>query len=89
VCGGGGWIPFFQEGVILGGMYADRHKPMLSGVHVTTRSQVADGRDGPQVWRVVASVMNEQSMSANKGWSSIVGVARELTSDHKSDQRNL
>jgi hypothetical protein len=28
----------------------------------------------PQIWRVVANVLNKQSRTADKGWSSSLGV---------------
>jgi hypothetical protein len=38
------------------------------------RPQVTDGRDGVQTWRVVANILNKQSHTANKKWSSSLGV---------------
>jgi hypothetical protein len=43
--------------------------------HGTARPQVADG-DGLQIWRVVANILNKQSRTADKGWSSSLGVGR-------------
>jgi hypothetical protein len=40
------------------------------------RPQVADGGDGLQVWRVAANILNKQSRTAEKGWSSNWGVGR-------------
>jgi hypothetical protein len=37
---------------------------------------VADGGDGLQVWRIAANILNNQSWTANKGWSSRLGVER-------------
>jgi hypothetical protein len=34
------------------------------------RPQVADGGDGLQIWRVPANILNKQSRTADKGWSS-------------------
>jgi hypothetical protein len=34
------------------------------------RSQVADGGDALQIWRVAANILNKQSRTADKGWSS-------------------
>jgi hypothetical protein len=45
--------------------------------HGMTRSQVADGRDDLQIWRVAANILNKQSRPADKGWSSSGGVGRE------------
>jgi hypothetical protein len=38
--------------------------------------QVADGGDGLQVWRVTANILNKESRTADKGWSSNLGVGR-------------
>jgi hypothetical protein len=40
------------------------------------RPQVADGRDALQVWRVAANILNKQSRTADKKWSSSWGVGR-------------
>jgi hypothetical protein len=40
------------------------------------RPQVADGGDGLQMWRVAANILNKQSRTADKGWSSSLGVGR-------------
>jgi hypothetical protein len=40
------------------------------------RPQVADGGDGLQIWRVAANILNKQSRTAEKGWSSSLGVGR-------------
>jgi hypothetical protein len=36
--------------------------------------QVVDGGEGLQVWRVAANTLNKQSQTADKGWSSSLGV---------------
>jgi hypothetical protein len=38
--------------------------------------QDADGRNGLQIWRVAANILNKQSRTADKGWSSSLGVGR-------------
>jgi hypothetical protein len=38
--------------------------------------QVADGGNDRQIWRVTANVLNKQSRTADKGWSSSLGVGR-------------
>jgi hypothetical protein len=56
---------------------------MLSGVlcqHGMARPQVADGKDGLQIWRVVANILNKQSRTADKGWYSSLGVGGEANS---------
>jgi hypothetical protein len=35
--------------------------------------QVADGGDGLQIWRVAVNILNKQSPTADKGWSSSLG----------------
>jgi hypothetical protein len=40
------------------------------------RPQVADGGDGLQIWRVAANILNKQLRTADKGWSSSLGVQR-------------
>jgi hypothetical protein len=40
------------------------------------RPQVADGRDGLQIWRISANILNKQSRTAYTGWSSGLGVGR-------------
>jgi hypothetical protein len=36
--------------------------------------QVVDGGDGLQIWRVVVNTWNKQSQTADKGWSSSLGI---------------
>jgi hypothetical protein len=44
--------------------------------HGTARPQVAAGGDGLQIWRVAANILNKQSRTADRGWSSSLGVGR-------------
>jgi hypothetical protein len=44
--------------------------------HGMARPQVAYGGDGLQIWRVAANILNMQSRTADKGWSSSLGVRR-------------
>jgi hypothetical protein len=44
--------------------------------HGTARPQVADGGDGLEVRRVAANILNKQSRTSEKGWSSSLGVWR-------------
>jgi hypothetical protein len=44
--------------------------------HGMARPQVADGGNGLQIWRVAANILNKQSRTAEKGWSSSLGVGR-------------
>jgi hypothetical protein len=53
------------------------HVTCVPGHHGIARPQVADGRDALQVWRVAANTLNKQSRTADKGWSSSLGVRRE------------
>jgi hypothetical protein len=45
--------------------------------HGTARPQVADGGDGLQIRSVAANILNKQPRTANKGFSSSLGVGRE------------
>jgi hypothetical protein len=38
--------------------------------------QVADGGDALQLWRAAANILTKQSRTADKGWSSSLGVGR-------------
>jgi hypothetical protein len=40
------------------------------------RPQVEDGGDALQVWREATNIFNKQSLTADKGWSSSLGVRR-------------
>jgi hypothetical protein len=44
--------------------------------HGMARPQVADGGDTLQVCRVAANILDKQSRTADKGWSSSLGVGR-------------
>jgi hypothetical protein len=46
------------------------------------RPQVADGRDSLQFWRVAANILNKQSRTADKRWSSSLGLGVGLTTPH-------
>jgi hypothetical protein len=50
---------------------------MLSGsLIIMAHPQVADGKDGLQIWRTAANILNKQCRTANKEWSSSVEVRR-------------
>jgi hypothetical protein len=54
-------------------------KSMLGGSpyhHSMARPWVADGRDGLQLWRLAANILNKQPWTNDKGWSSRLGVGR-------------
>jgi hypothetical protein len=36
--------------------------------------QVVDGGDGLQIWRIAANILNKKSWTADKGWSSGLGL---------------
>jgi hypothetical protein len=38
------------------------------------RSQVLDGEDGLQIWRIAVNILNKQLQTTDKGWSSSLGV---------------
>jgi hypothetical protein len=38
--------------------------------------QIADGGNGLPIWRVPANILNKQSRTPDKGWSSSLGVER-------------
>jgi hypothetical protein len=40
------------------------------------RSQVTDGGDDLPTWRVAVNIINKQLQTAEKGWSSILGVGQ-------------
>jgi hypothetical protein len=44
--------------------------------HGMARPQVADGGNGLQIWRVAENILNKQSRTADKGWSSSLGFGR-------------
>jgi hypothetical protein len=44
--------------------------------HGMERPLVVDGGDALQVWRVAANILNKQSRTSDKGWSSSLGVGR-------------
>jgi hypothetical protein len=44
--------------------------------HGMAGPQVADGGDSPQFWMVAANMLNKQSRTAGKGWSSSLEVGR-------------
>jgi hypothetical protein len=44
--------------------------------HGIPRPRVADGADALQVWRVAANILNKESRTADKWWSSSLRVGR-------------
>jgi hypothetical protein len=59
-------------------LYFKLHNKFVPCHHVMARPQVADGGDGLQIWRVSASVLKKQSRTADRGWSSSLGVVLQL-----------
>jgi hypothetical protein len=47
--------------------------------HGMARPQVADGGDSLHFWKVAANILNMQSRTADKGWSSSLGVGHEAS----------
>jgi hypothetical protein len=44
--------------------------------HSMVRPLVADRGYGLQIWRVAANILNKQSRTADRGWSSSLGVGQ-------------
>jgi hypothetical protein len=61
---------------ILKGATGVPHVRWVSRHHGMARPQVADGGDALQFWREAANILNKQSWTADKGWSSSLGVGR-------------
>jgi hypothetical protein len=57
--------------------WAIHHVRWVPCHHVMARPRVADGEDGLQVWRVAENILNKQSRTADKRWSSSLWVGRE------------
>jgi hypothetical protein len=64
---------------------------MLNGSrhHGMPRPQVADGGDGLQIWRVTVNILNKQSRTSDRGWSSSLGFGRGLTIHHRKNSNLL
>jgi hypothetical protein len=64
--------------------YKDAHTlNMLRCHHGMARPRVADRGDGLQIWRVAANMLNKQSRTADKGWSSSLEVGRGADNPHR------
>jgi hypothetical protein len=50
------------------------------------RPQVADGGDALQFWREAANILNKQSRTADKGWSSSLGLGVGLITPRRKKQ---
>jgi hypothetical protein len=53
------------------------------------RPQVADGGDGLQIWSVAANIFNKQLRTADKEWSSSLGVGRWATNIAPQKKRKI
>jgi hypothetical protein len=51
--------------------------------HGMGRSQVADGGDALQFWTAAVNILNKQSRTADKGWSSSMGLGVGLTTPNR------
>jgi hypothetical protein len=49
---------------------------ILDEEYSMVRPQFADGGDGFQIWRVAANILNKQSRTGDKGWSSSMRLGR-------------
>jgi hypothetical protein len=58
-------------------MYILNHVKWVPCHHGMACPQVADGGAGLQIRRVAANILNKQSQTAGKGWSSSLGVGHE------------
>jgi hypothetical protein len=56
-------------------------------VHVTTASRVLRLRveERPPIWKVATNILNRQSRTADKGWSSSLAVVDVLTTSHRKN----
>jgi hypothetical protein len=61
----------------------ENHVKWLPCHHGMARTQVADGGDSLQIWRVAANILNKKSLRADRGWSSSLGVRRGLATPHR------
>jgi hypothetical protein len=75
-------LPFFTG-------LRDIHVKWVACHHGMARPRVADGGEGLQVWRVAANILNKQSRTADKGWSSSLGIGRGLTTPHRKTRNTL
>jgi hypothetical protein len=57
-------------------LYIHTHVRCVPCHHGMARPQVPNGGDGLQIWKVAANILNKQSRTADKGWSSRLGVGR-------------
>jgi hypothetical protein len=65
------------------GLNCSKHVRWVPCHHGMARPQIADGGNGFEIWRVAANILNKQSRTADKGWSSCLGVECFLTTPHR------
>jgi hypothetical protein len=49
------------------------------------RSRVANRGDGLQIWRLGKTILNKKSMTADRGWSTSLGVGEGLTTSRSKN----
>jgi hypothetical protein len=52
----------------------------------TARPWVADTGDGLQSWRIAAKILNKQSQTDDKGWSSSLGLDEGLIIPYREEK---
>jgi len=51
--------------------------------------RVAAGREGLQIWRVTANIVNKKSQTADNGWPFKFGVGRGVNNSSPYEKKNL
>jgi hypothetical protein len=75
-------IMFVQNFIKISQLVQKFHVRWVSCHHSMACPRVAGGGNGLQIWRVAVNILNKQSQTDDKGWSSSLGVwsgAFELT----------
>jgi hypothetical protein len=54
-------------------LFVNIHVKWVPCHHGMARPQVSDGGYDLQIWRVAANILDKQSRTADKGWSSSLG----------------
>jgi hypothetical protein len=58
-------------------LHARPYYPLWFVRHGMARPRIADGGDGLLICKVAANTLNKQSRTADKEWSSSLGIGRE------------